>query len=269
MNAHFSSIKSAWGIYGGKIAVLVMENFWQPNISRVVSTWLAGETLSWWYNGGFCRTATFSVIRAGGERGQILMGVWSWGATIELIIIRRVRAVSLQLCPTLSSPCCCSVTQSYLTLCKPMDCSPPGFPVLCHLPELAQTHVHWVNDAIQPSRPLLSPSPPTFNPSQHQGLFQWVSSSHQVAKVLELQLQHQSFQWIFRVDFLEDWLVWSPCSPRDFQESSSTPQFKSINCSALRFLYSPTLTSIHDYWKSLHDYFDFTDLCWQNNVSHF
>ena len=78
----------------------------------------------------------------------------------------------------------------------------PGFPVHHQLPELAQIHVHQVGDAIQPSHPLSSPSPPAFNLSQHQGLFQWVSSSHQVAKMLELQLQHQSFQWIFRVDFL-------------------------------------------------------------------
>ena len=82
-----------------------------------------------------------------------------------------------------------------------MDCSMPGFPVHHQLPELAPTHVHWVSDAIQPSHPLLSPSP-AFSLSQHQGLFQWVSSLHQVAKALELQLQHQSFQWIFRVDFL-------------------------------------------------------------------
>ena len=82
-------------------------------------------------------------------------------------------------------------------------------------PELAQTHVHWVGDAVQPSHPLLSPSPPAFNLSQHQGLFQWVSSLHQVAKVLELQLQHQSFQWIFRIDFPWDGLDRSPCSPRD------------------------------------------------------
>ena len=148
--------------------------------------------------------------------------------------------------------CYCSVTQSCPTLCNPMDCSRPGFPVLPHLPELAQTHVHWVRDAIQSSSPLSSPSPPafnlsqfssiqwlchvwlfatswtaayqtlptpgvysnscpsnnlwspsppTFNLSQHQGLFKWVSSSHQVAKVPEFQLQHQSFQWIFRTDF--------------------------------------------------------------------
>ena len=73
------------------------------------------------------------------------------------------------------------------------------------------------------------------------GSFQWVSSSHKVAKVLEFQLQHQSFQWIFRTDFLYDGLVWSPCSPRDSQESSPTPQFKSINSSALNFLYGPTM----------------------------
>ena len=81
----------------------------------------------------------------------------------------------------------------------PMDCSTPGLPVHHQLPELAQTHVHWVGNTIQPYYPLLSPSPPAFNLSQHQGLFQWVSSSHQV---LELQLQHHSFQWIFRTDFL-------------------------------------------------------------------
>ena len=86
---------------------------------------------------------------------------------------------------------------------------------------------------------------------QHQGFFRWVSSSHQVAKVLEFQLQHQSFQWIFRTDFLQDGLVWCPCSPRNSQESSPTPQFKSINSSALSFLYSPTLTSTHDYGKTI------------------
>ena len=82
------------------------------------------------------------------------------------------------------------------------------------LPKLAQTHVHRVSDAIQPFHPLSSPFP-AFNLSQHQGLSQGVSSLHLVAKVLEFQLQHQSFQWIFRTDFLKDWLVWSPCSPRD------------------------------------------------------
>ena len=84
----------------------------------------------------------------------------------------------------------CLGAQSCPTLCDPVDCSMPGFPVLHHLPELAQTHVHWVSDAIQPSRPLSSPSPPALNLSHHQDLFQWISSSYQVDKVLELQLQH-------------------------------------------------------------------------------
>ena len=81
-------------------------------------------------------------------------------------------------------------------------CSMPSFSVLHHLPQLAQTHVHWVNDAIQPFRSLSSSSPPVFKSFQHQGLFQWASSLHQVAKVLEFQLQHQTIQWIFRTNFL-------------------------------------------------------------------
>ena len=95
-----------------------------------------------------------------------------------------------------------SVTQSCLTLCDPMNRSTPGLPVHYQLLESTQTHVHRVGDAIQPSHPLLSPSPPVLNLSQHQGLFQWVSSSHQVTKVLEFQLQHQSFQWTPRTDLL-------------------------------------------------------------------
>ena len=94
-----------------------------------------------------------------------------------------------------------SVTQSCQTL-RPHDRSMPGLPIHHQLPEFTQTHVQRVGDAIQPPHPLLSPSPPVPNPSQHQGLFQWVNSLHQVAKVSELQLQHQYFQWIFRIDFL-------------------------------------------------------------------
>ena len=104
-----------------------------------------------------------------------------------------------------------------------MDCSTPGLPVHHQLPEYTQTHVHQVSDAIQPSHPLSSPSPPTFNLfhlSQHQGLFKWVSSLHQVAKVLGVPASH----------------------PEDSQESSPTPQFKSINSLALSFLYSPQLS---------------------------
>ena len=94
-----------------------------------------------------------------------------------------------------------SVAQSCPTLCNHRDCSVPGFPVHHQHPEFAQTHVHYVGNAIQPSHPLSSPSPPAFSLSQNQGLLQWVSSSHQVAKVLGFQLQHQSFQWIFKTDF--------------------------------------------------------------------
>ena len=147
--------------------------------------------------------------------------------------------------------CCCSVTKSCLTLCNPTDCSMPGFPVLHHLPEFAQTHVHWVNNAIQSSHPLSPPSPPAFSLSQDQGLFQWVSSLHQVAKVMEHQLQHQSFQWIFRIDFPLGLTGLISCCPGDSQESSPAPQFKSINSSVLSLLFGLTLTSVHDYWKTI------------------
>ena len=143
-----------------------------------------------------------------------------------------------------------SATQPCPSLCDPMNCSTPGLPVPHQLLEFTQTHVHRVGDGIQPSHPLSSPSPPSPNPSQHQSLFQWVNSSHEVAKVLEFQLHHHSFQRTLRTDLLYNGLVGSPCSPRDSQESSPTPQFKSINSSALSFLHSPTLTSIHDYWKN-------------------
>ena len=143
-----------------------------------------------------------------------------------------------------------SVAQSFLTVCNPMNHSVPGLLVHLQLPEFTQIHVHWVGDAIQPSHPLSSPSPPAPNPSQHQSLFQWVNALHEVAKVLEFQLYHHSFQRNPRADLLQNGLVGSPCNPRDSQESSPTPQFKSINSSALSFLHSPTLTSIHDPWKN-------------------
>ena len=139
-----------------------------------------------------------------------------------------------------------SVPQLCPTLCNPTNHSMSGLPVHHQLLEFTQTHGHRVGDAIQPSHPLSSPSPPSLNLSQHQVLFQWVNSSNQVAKVLEFQLQHQSFQWTPRTDLLYNGLVGSPCSPRDSQESSPIPQFKSINSSVLSFLYSLTLTSIHD-----------------------
>ena len=120
---------------------------------------------------------------------------------------------------------CYSVTQSYLDSLQPHGVQ-HAIPVPYHLLKFAQVHVHCISDAIQPSHPLMPSSPSALNLSQHQGLFQWVVCSHQMTKILELQLQHQSFQWIFRVDLPQEWLLWSPCSPRDFQKSSPAPQFK-------------------------------------------
>ena len=101
------------------------------------------------------------------------------------------------------SMCCVQSAKLWPILCNPVNCSMPGFPTLHYLPEFAQTHVHWVCDAMQSSQSL-QPTSFAFNLSQPQGHLQGVSYSHQVAKVLELQLLHQSFQWIFRTDFLWD-----------------------------------------------------------------
>ena len=139
-----------------------------------------------------------------------------------------------QLCPTLSSP---------------MECSTSGFPVHHQLSDLGQNHVHWVGDAIQPSVPLLSSFPPTFNLSQHQGLFRRVRSSHQVAKVLELQLQHQSFNEYSGLIPL--WLTGSNSLPSKGLSRVFPPQFKSISSSVLSFLYTPTLTSVMTTGKTI------------------
>ena len=151
-----------------------------------------------------------------------------------------------------------------------MDCSTPGFPVLHHLPELAQTHVHWVSDAIKSSHPLSSPSSPAFSVSQHQGVFfffkmyqLYESSGLSIGASASASVLPMNIQGWFPLE-LTDLLSYSP---RDSQESSTTSQFKSINSLALSILYSPTLTSIHDYWKN-HS-FRYTDLCWQSNVSAF
>ena len=103
---------------------------------------------------------------------------------------------------------CCSVTQSCPILCNPMDCSTPGFPGLQYLLKFAQTHVHWVGDAIPPSCSLSTPSPPALNLSQHQGLFQWVSALCQVPDVLELQLQHRpSSDYSGLISFRIAWFI--------------------------------------------------------------
>ena len=139
--------------------------------------------------------------------------------------------------------CCRSVAKSCPTFCNPWTAA-------CQAPSLSPrvcSNTRPLSWWWYPSHTLPPPSPPTFNFRQHQSLFQWVSSSHQVAKVLEFQ--HQSFLWIVRTGILKGWLVWFPCSPRDSQVSSPTPQLKSINSSVLSFLYSPTLTP-SDYWEN-------------------
>ena len=154
----------------------------------------------------------------------------------------------------LSSVQLSSVAQSCPTLCDPMDCSTPGLPVHRQLPEFTQTHVHWVGDVIQPSYPLSSSFPPAFNLSQHQGLFQWVSSSHQVAKVSVLPMN------------IQDWFPLGLTGlisllSKGLSGVFSSTTIQSINSSALSLLYGPTLTSVHDYWKNHRC--DYTDLCWQ------
>ena len=115
---------------------------------------------------------------------------------------KEVVVLWMNIFPSLLYQGCFSVLKSCPTLCNPMNHCTPGLPVHHQLLESTQTHVDWVSDAIQPSHPLLSPSPTSRNLSQHQGLFKWVSSLHQMAKVLEFQLQHQSFQWTPRTDLL-------------------------------------------------------------------
>ena len=132
----------------------------------------------------------------------------------------------------------------------PLDCSTPGLPVHHQLPQLTQTPVHRVSDAIQPSHPLSSPSPPAVNLSQHQGLFQRVCSSHQVAKVLELQLRiSPSNEYSGLISFRMDWLDLLVVQGT-LKSHPPTLQFKSINSLMLNFLYSPILTSKHDFWKN-------------------
>ena len=145
-----------------------------------------------------------------------------------------------------------------------MNCSTPGFPVHHQLPELTQTHVHRVNDAIWPSHPLSSPSPPAFNLSQHQGLFKWVSSSHQVAIVLELQLQHQALhEYSGLISLRMDWFDLLAVQGT----LKSLLQHHSSKASVLRRSAFFTVQLSHPYWKN-HS-FDKTDLCWQSNVSAF
>ena len=139
------------------------------------------------------------VVREETEVRKAHVNIWIHDKTLDFILLTiEVECGDIQF----SSVQFSSVTQSCPTLYDSMNLSTPGLPVHHELPEYTQTHAHRVDDAIQPSHPLSSPSPPAPNPPQHQGLFQWVNSSHGVVKVLEFQLHHQSVQWIPRTDLL-------------------------------------------------------------------
>ena len=136
-----------------------------------------------------------------------------------------------------------------MTLCDPMNCSMPGLPVHHQLPELTQTHIHRIGDAIQPSHPRSSPSPPAPNPPSIRVFSNESTLPMRWPKYWSFSFSiSPSNEYSELISFRMDWL--DPCSPRDSQESSLTPQVKSINSTTLGFLYDPTLTSIHDYWKN-------------------
>ena len=147
-----------------------------------------------------------------------------------------------------------------------MDCSNPSFLALHYLPRFAQTHVHWVGDAIQPSHLPFPPSPPTLNFSQHRDLFQQVNSSggQSIGTSASASILPVNIQDCFSLGLTGLILL-----SRDSQETSLAPQFKSLNFLVLSLLYGPTLTSEHDYWKKLLYSFDYIDLCWQSDVSAF
>ena len=160
--------------------------------------------------------------------------------------------------------CCGSVAKSCVVLRNRRNCSPPGFPILHYLLEFAQTYVHRVGNVIQPSHPLFLPS--SLNLSQHQGHFQWVTSLHQVVKVLELQLHHESFQWIFRVDFFgSNWfdLLAAQGALKSLHQHHSSKA--SILWHSAFFMVQ--LSFVHDYWRNRS--FDYIDFSWQNDVSDF
>ena len=142
-------------------------------------------------------------------------------------------------------------TQSCPTVCDPMDYSMTGLHVHHQLPEFIQTHVHWVCDAIQPSHPLSSPSPPAFSLSQYEDLFKWVSSSHQVVKVLEFQLQHKlkySNEYSGLISFSIDWLdLFAVQGNLKILLQHHSSKASILCCSAF---FKVQLTSIHDYWKN-------------------
>ena len=189
----------------------------------------------------------------------LLQGIFlTQGSNLHLLGLLHWQVGSLALV-TLEKPIvqnlCCSVSKSCLTLCNPMDCSISGFPVLNYTPEFAQTHVLWVNDNIESSHPWSLPSSPVLNLSQHHDLFHWVDSSHQVAKVLEFQLQHQSFnEHSGLISFRIDWF--DLLAVQGNLKSPPVPQFKSISSLKLNLLYGPIFTYIHEFSSRKNHSFD-------------
>ena len=212
----------------------------RENINWIRETWLVDfKCMDWFRQYGFTRAkVAWNFIK-----GVLRL---KWGLTVPVITFVVQSLSRVQLFVTLwmvtrQAFLSFTISWSLLKLISIELVMPSNHLILCH--------------------PLLLL--PSIFPSI--GVFSNVSSSQQVAKILEFQ--DQSFQWIFRIDFLSDWLVWSPCCPRDTQKPSPTPQFRSTNSLVLSLLYGPTLISIHDYWKN-HS-FDYMDLCQQSNVSAF
>ena len=143
-----------------------------------------------------------------------------------------------------------SVTHSCPTLCNPKDRSTPGLPVHHQLLEFTQTHVHRVGDAIQPYHPLSCPSPPAPNPSQHQGLFQWVNSSPWGGQSIGVLASASVFPMNTQDWSPLGWTGWISLQSKGLSRVFSNTTVQRINSSVLSFLCSPTLTSLHDYWKN-------------------
>ena len=196
----------------------------------------AAQTLPWLHS--VCMSTKFSAAKA--------RPVWAAGDVLQTLTSQS---------PLLFSH---SVVSHSL---QPHDCTTPGFAVLCYLPELVQTHVRWVGDAVQPSHHLSPPPPPAFTLSQHHGLFQWVCSFWPSSSASALLMSIQGWFPLGLTGLI------SLLSKRLSQESSPAPQFKGINSLLPSLLYGPVLTSVHDYWEN-HS-FDYTNLCQQNDVSAF
>ena len=199
----------------------------------------------------FCRYRHISFYCASQKLLFFFFSNWRFVATLcPASLLRHFSNIcSLHVSVSCFGCWCCSVAKLCSALCNPTDCSMSGFPVLHYLPEFAQTHVHWVNDAVQPSHPLLSRSPPAFNLSQYQGFLpSWFFASggpsigaSVLASVLPMHIQSWFSSGLTGLISLQS---------KGLSRVFSNTTVQSITSSASSLLYSPTLTSIHDYWKN-------------------